>query len=417
MKKILYLLFFIPLCVYSKTDKDSITAAKIINIEQRLSNIESINIEHKIDFIDKRLEQNENLTEKSFNSISTQLSVSEVFVGSVSVILTVSGIFLGWYINKKRKQVELISQQVEQLKSDNEELLKKATQAKNEVEQINSDINNNISEVYKKIKREETVHLLNRLVNVPQDISNVCELLVSRELEKEDFDTLKRAYLKLDLYKDSSSFLNNPKNSYKALFFQHFFVQSIKDEEIKQDIIDFIPEGINCAFENDIENTTKEFSIFLQNEDLKQYSELISEYFKGLSQSIYKDYKRVYEVFFENINNRNKQFELFDIVNSIKETRIAKIEYGNILKSNFSDIELADNEKLTFVELKKLKEEEIDKIGNEIITKNEKITQLKEQLAKPNLSENRKTQLEKEIDDIQKDIDEFNKKIEVLNLA
>ena len=282
MRKVLYILLFMPLCCYAKTDKDSITAAKIVNIEQRLSNIENINIKNKIDDIDKRLEQNENLTEKSFNSISTQLSSSEVSVGRISLIFTVFGIFigivgiiLGIFIEKKYKQVG-------QIKSDNEDLLKKAIQTKNEVEQINSDINNNISEVYKKFKREETVNFLNRLVKVPQDISNVCDLLLSRELEKEDFDKLKIAYLKLDTLKDTNS-LTEPKSNYKILFFQHFFVQSMQNKEIKQDIINFIPEGIECSFENDIENTTKEFSMFLQNNNIT--AEIVTAYFKGLSLS------------------------------------------------------------------------------------------------------------------------------------
>ena len=85
---------------------------------------------------------------------------------------------------------------------------------------------------------------------------------------------------------------------------------------------------------SNIENTTKEFSMFLQNNNIT--AEIVTAYFKGLSLSKFKDYKQVYEVFFENINNREKQFELFDKVDSIKETRIAKIMYGNILKSNFS---------------------------------------------------------------------------------
>ena len=368
MKKILVLFMFLPLFVYPKPNNDSIVNVQLLSIEQRLSDIESANFERDIKYLDKRLQDNENLTEKSFSSISAQLSVSEVFVGGVSVILTVLGLFLGLYINKKYKQVEQISQQVINLKSDNEELLRKATIAKEEVEKINNSINSNMSDIYEKVKREETVSLLCRLVDVPQDISNLGTLLLSRKLECSDFDKLKTAYLKLGSLIDSSSFLNDPKSSYQTLFFQHFFVQSINDRDISKDIIEFISDGIECAFENDIENTTKEFSILLRDENIAPYNNVVIEYFKGLSQSKFKTYKRIYEIFFETIDKREKQFELFDTVISSQETKIAKIEYGLFVKEQYSNVELTEKEQKSFEELIKLQEE----YPNEKITKKNK---------------------------------------------
>jgi len=332
-------MFFLPVFVFAKTNNDSIVNIKISDIEQRLLDVEKSNYDSKIEYLDKRLQDNENLTEKSFNSISTQLSVSEIFVGVIGVLLTVLGILLGLFINRKYNQVNEISQQVQRLKSDNENLLNKATAAKEEVEKINRDINNNISKVYEKIKREETVTLLDRLVDVPQDISNLGDLLLSRKLEYEDFDKLKTAYLKLPCLKDSSSFLHNPKDTYKILFFQHFFVQSVKNADIKNDIIEFIPNAIECAFENDIENTTTDFVALLKKESISSYRNIVVEYFKGLSKSQFKDYKKVYEIFFEILDEREKQFELFDVVTSNQETRLAKIEFGLLLKNKYFETE------------------------------------------------------------------------------
>jgi hypothetical protein len=167
---------------------------------------------------------------------------------------------------------------------------------------------------------------------------------------------------------------------------------------------------------SDIENTTKELSILLNEKELSTFSNVIIEYFKGLSQSKYKDYPRVYEIFFENINNREKLFAFFTTIPSAKEIRIAKIMYGNILKSKFPDIELDEKEKKTLYELKKLKDEEFAEIKSEINKQEQEIAKLNEQLATPNIQENRTNQLKQQIADFNKEIDTLNKKIDRLNL-
>jgi hypothetical protein len=392
MKKIILLIFFLPVFVFAKTNNDSIANIKISDIEQRLSSAEKSNYDSKIEYLDKRLQDNENLTEKSFNSISTQLSVMEIFIGVAGVFLALLVLLLGWYINHKYEQVV-------KLKSDNEDLLDKATVAKEEVEKTNRDINDNISEVYKKIKREETVGLLDRLVDVPQDISNICALLLSRKLEYDDFNKLKKAYLKLLSLRDSSSWLSD----YKILFFQHFFVHSIKDPEITTEIIEFISDSLDAAFENDIEKTTKEFAVLLSNENISLYNDVIVEYFKGLSKSKFKDYKKVYEVFFDTLNSRNKQFELFDIVLSNQETEIAKIEYGLLLKNKYSQAELSEEESESFDVLETTKEEYKKKTiaikESEIKAQEDIISTVKKQLSVANVkSEIVETERKKQTD-------------------
>src|SRR5690606_3282036 len=130
------------------------------------------------------------------------------------------------------------------LRNENEELLKQTKETKNEVVEINELIQKDIYGLFLKIKREETIHILNRLVKIPEDISNLSQELLSRELRQEDYSLLKKAYLKVKVKpekENTSDFISfssnyNYKEAYLLLFFQHFLDLSLKDEEINPEL-------------------------------------------------------------------------------------------------------------------------------------------------------------------------------------
>lgn len=142
-----------------------------------------------------------------------------------SFILAFFGIFLVLYVNRQYKKIKEMKEIVEDTKQY---------------------IDKHNKQLYIQIKRDETIELLNRLKEVPEDITNLCQLLLSRDLLEEDYLRLKESYLKA---RESDYDL------YIVLFMQHFPFQSLKDSDLKDKIISNIDSyKLNQMFNRDIEN-------------------------------------------------------------------------------------------------------------------------------------------------------------------
>jgi hypothetical protein len=112
-------------------------------------------------------------------------------------------------------------------------------------------IDGHSTDLYKKLKREETLSLLMRLEEVPEDITNICPLLLSRDLLTEDFSRIRVSYLKT---KDDS-FDRSVTDQYIILLTQHFPYESLKDIDIKIDIVSYINNSLlQNMFSRDIKN-------------------------------------------------------------------------------------------------------------------------------------------------------------------
>lgn len=164
------------------------------------------------------------------DQLGNQISFASYLLGGVSFIFTVLGIFLAWYINRQYEKIKEIKETIEGTKKY---------------------IDEHNKELYEKIKRDDTVELLNRLKEVPEDIANVCPLLLSRDLLEKDYQSLKESYLKI---KDDKS-NRQAKDDYIVLLTQHFIYESLKDKELKTEIIPLINTMlIYGMFNRDIEN-------------------------------------------------------------------------------------------------------------------------------------------------------------------
>lgn len=218
------------------------------------------------------------------------------------------------------------------------------------------------------------MYILNRLLKVPKDISNVSSELLSRELEREDFKILKKAYLSLDEllpikqgpYRSGLEY----KDSYKLIFFQHFLDLAIKDESIGPDLIIFYPHGIICSFENDILKSTKNFIKAIVDLGYQTRLEEISSFFKGLSNSSYCDFEELYMILFDGLKSRDDKFKFFNLIPDSKEYRVGKKNYGEILIKEFEENEPTESENIAFERTKEidseLKEEEEKRIEEEV---------------------------------------------------
>ena len=242
---------------------------------------------------DKAIEQISNLVEMSNGSISNTLSTTNIVIALAALFVAVAAILLGGYITRMEKKMRDMSTEV--------------SLKEREVRQLTEDINNNIDKLYERIRRADTKTYLRRLLEVPRDISNIVELLFSRQLSAEDFSVVKRAYLSLVAEKaDKKTGADGIPfgDMYLGLFFQHFPGQSLKDPEIRQSIIGFFDAGVDAAFPNDIEKEVREIGDVLSDKNVHDREDVLFKMRAAISKSQeYKDNKKVLGLLKESLND------------------------------------------------------------------------------------------------------------------
>jgi hypothetical protein len=335
MKKIIFLLLLLLIGLNTfgtgkknndNTNNDLVTKENLIELNDKL---------------EKRIIDNEKINLNTLESISKQLEAASYNLSVFGILFGIGAICLGIYVTYVERKIVKIS-------DENKELLNKNQLIKKEVQDLNTLIQNDINGLYLKIKREETNHIIERLIIVPKDITNVLQTLFSRELKKEDFEKFKIAYNKLES-KD-----NNYKEKFHFIFFQHFLYDSMKDELIRKDIKNFLEVGIRCSFENDILKSSSDFILATIDLGIDNFKEEITLFFKGLSESIYVDYDEIYKTTFEKLNSRENKFKLFNLIESNSKTRKSKIKIGELLKKSYESNTFSESEKLVIEELEQL---------------------------------------------------------------
>lgn len=342
--KILYtlLLSFMTMLAFAEKKQDTLLNERIKRIEMRINdlvkNIEEENLRNKdkLDFQQKMIEQ-------SGSNISNQLASASYNLTLFGILFTIAAVLLGVYVS-------LIERKVVKISKENQALLERNQKIKDDVERINNLIHNDIQRLFIELKREETIHILDRLIKVPEDIANLCELLLARELEQEDFRKLRQAYLNLPQKNREYT------NSYHLLFFQHFLSQTLRDPDLKVGTSDYIPTGIINSFENDIIKSTIDFATLLVDTSINEFEKEIRQFFKGLTSSEYKNFAKVYQALFNNLKTRKNRFDLFNTVESIPEQRIAKIEFGKLLQAEYLNDNPTESERISFDVLNQLLE-------------------------------------------------------------
>lgn len=344
MRLILLILLFSPITLIAQQKHAKPYEQINANIKQSKEYYATIDsLQKEIISLKQKYENESSLTEKSFNSISTQISAASYNLTVFGILFAIAAIILGIYVTYVEKKIIRI-------REDNKQLLSESEKIKDEVFATNELIQKDINGLFLKIKREETINILNRLSKVPRDISNVIHDLVSRELEREDYEILKKAYLKLKENPSISQGLMrvNCEDNYKLLFFQHFLDISIKDNTIGPDLVSFYPEGIICAFENDILKSSKDFIKAIVDLGYNTRVDEISSFFKGISRSSHADLKQVYLIIQKTLNERDDKFKFFNLIPDTKDCLIGKKNYGEILIEEYNDKNPTASENIAF---------------------------------------------------------------------
>ena len=313
--------------------------AKIENL-----NIDMEDIEESVDGLAKQVENLSYLVETQKEIISQEQSAIEnsmgavnIFLAAFTLIITIGGIFLGWFINRKEKNVQALLMQVETKKEEVEKLEEKTSKTKDDIVELNNNINGDIEGLYERLKKEETVSLFRRLVEVPWDISNVGTLLLARKIDISNFKYLVLAYRNL---KDSGTdgqtggIMYSYKDLYLVQFFQHFCGPAISHSLIKDDLIEFFPAGFSCAYQSDIEYSTNSLIMSLnRDKSIGNKPEILYTYIKALNESKHNTTSIPYEIIVSKYDNDDDLIQIWEqlISNSI----IIK-QFGELLCDRFS---------------------------------------------------------------------------------
>ena len=313
--------------------------AKIENL-----NIDMEDIEESVDGLAKQVENLSYLVETQKEIISQEQSAIEYSIGAVNIflavfalILTIGGIFLGWFINRKEKNVQALLMQVETKKEEVKKLEEKTSKTKDDIVELNNNINGDIEGLYERLKKEETVSLFRRLVEVPWDISNVGTLLLARKIDISNFKYLVLAYRNL---KDSGTdgqiggIMYSYKDLYLVLFFQHFCGQAISHSLIKDDLIEFFPAGFSCAYQSDIEYSTNSLIMSLnRDKSIGNKPEILYTYIKALNESKHNTTSIPYEIIVSKYDNDD---DLIQIWEQLTSNSIIIKQFGELLCDRFS---------------------------------------------------------------------------------
>ncbi|HBM14757.1 MAG TPA: hypothetical protein DD381_00175 [Lentisphaeria bacterium] len=137
------------------------------------------------------------------------------------------------------------------------------------------------------------------------------------------------------------------------------------DDEIRKDILSFIPNAIQCSFDIDIIKTTNDFIITVLNNGMFNYKEDINKYFEGLSQS-FPTYDDVYIKIYKLLQSRENNITFFNLIESNPLTIKAKIKYGEIIFNNLKEADFTEIEKIANKELQLLKNPTMGKANSEM---------------------------------------------------
>ena len=344
MKKLITILFLLfAIVLYSQNIQDTTWKARINKIENKLIGIDKQNTTFEIENIKNKLDYQQKLNEQTYTSISNQLDAASYNLTLFGILFAMAAIAIGVYVTKIERTVVRIG-------VVNKELLVKNQKIKEDVEAVNNLIKNNIHNLYLQIKREETDYILDRLIKVPKEIKNVGYTLLSRELQPEDFSKFRKAYINLE--KNDS----NDKFYYNQIFNRHFLAQMLKDEMLRKEFSGYIGYNIHYSLENEIMKCTADFANVLVDGGIQEYKKEINHFFWGLTVSKYEEYHNVYQLLFDNLRSRKNRFDTFNVVESVQDKLLAKIAFGNLLLNQYSTDNLAESERLAFIELSDLKE-------------------------------------------------------------
>lgn len=345
MKRILiHILFLLPASLFAQSPPD--TSAISRDTEQVLifkNNYEIEELQGEIEWLKQRYEERANQHQNTLDQISLQLNSASLYLTVFGVVFALIGVALGAFVSNIERRTDRMRGQVQNL-------LRETEQVRDEVVSINTKIQSDVKGLFQKLHREETLHLLHRLVMVPEDITNLNPLLFSRSLKDQDYETLKTAYINLTTEPHFEP--NTPitglgaENLYLLMFFQHFHEVAFKDNEVRPKLAEFYFLGVKSSFKNDMLEATQGFVTAIVDRGIVKNRYEINRFLEAVSLSQYSGFKPLYEVLFQGLYEKKLRFRFFSIINEEDTCRTAKSIFGRLLLEEYTSTELEKSEEL-----------------------------------------------------------------------
>lgn len=238
------------------------------------------------------------IVETSNDSINNQLAAASWLLGLIALVIAIVGSAVGFYISRKKYEIELMAKTID----DKKDIISNVAK---ETEELDKKIHSGLSTLYKDLRKEETNALLDRLVLEPQDIANLNMILYARDIDNTGYIKLRTAYLKMKKELEDPTLdydVNDHLEYYIALFYQHFFYQALKDEEIAPVFSDYYGAIFSRAYKRDMIKSTIDLCKALsENETAFNKEEVLSTYLKALNESKHKEMKELKNIFEQNI--------------------------------------------------------------------------------------------------------------------
>lgn len=255
-------------------------------------------LQAKLNELQDKTEFLSNVVETANDGVNNQLASATFWLEIIAILIVIVGGIVGYYINYKKQQIEEIASIVEGKKIAVERMAR-------ETEILDAKIRHNMSDLYKELRKEETNALLDRLVLEPQDIDNLCTILCARDIDEKGYEKLKAAYLKMKKMLQEPTLgnvVNDCSEHYLVLFYQHFFYQSLKDDEISPDFENYYCDIFARAYRRDVINSTIGLCNALSEEtNIINKERLLISYLKALNGSQYNKMTELRNIFEQNI--------------------------------------------------------------------------------------------------------------------
>lgn len=274
MKKhtLFFLFLFVSVILWAAPSSMDQIEQKVNQIEKDQKEIlhEIPSLERQQVLLDKKVTNLTDVIEASNSSINNSLTSTSNYLTVVSIILGLVAAALACYVTYLERKMTLMKDSVG-------EMCRTVSEKEKEVKKLVDEVNHDVEGLFKRIQREDTKAVLQRLVEVPEDIDNLIRSLFTRVLLPEDYLYLKKAFMKLKaqgtLAKPKEIVLNDniritagidPEDAYLAVFFQHFTGKAVEDTDLSDKIVAYFKDGLDLAFDNDvrmeIENLSKALS-------------------------------------------------------------------------------------------------------------------------------------------------------------
>ncbi len=275
-------------------------------------------LQAKLETLQSKTDLFTNVVETVNDGVSNQLTSATHLLEVIAILIAIGGLVLGSYINHKKRQIEKMAQTVDNKKKIVEELAKVVDEKKDNVdviakatEELDRKIHHDIKGLYYDLHKEETRSLFQRLVAEPEDIDNLGMLLLARDVEGNNFPLLKEAYFKLpeeiesnevEILGDTVNIETDYKFSYMLQFFQHFFYETLKDEDMQPIFTQNFKNIFGNGFESDIVRATESLCKALTDVDTKfDKLDVLTYFLKAINECKFKNFALLRKILEEKV--------------------------------------------------------------------------------------------------------------------